>query len=238
MNNKIVYFRLEDMASRFWPRVLIGNKDDCWEWQGTIAKGYGTFRYKGKYYQAQRLAYIFHNDAFEVKPYEIVQTCKNRSCCNPHHLSLRTSKNESVDYEKLKDKYLRLISIGSEDECWEWMGRIDQYGFGWISHQSKVYRPHRLAYMFQNNVFDIGHDERILQNCKNKKCCNPKHLHLQVGIRGENNMNAKLIRKQVLEIRFLFFMQGYKKTKLAKMYNISIPEVFYILRRRRWDWLK
>lgn len=104
--------------------------------------------------------------------------------------------------------------------------------------QGKTFLAHRLAYMFTNKVLVLTFEDRIFHTCKNNKCCNPKHLFLRVGIRGENNMSAKLNRLQVAEIRYSFFVEKISKSKLAKKYDVSVVEILYIIRRSRWGWLK
>ena len=64
----------------------------CWEWFGTITRGYG--KYKG--YQAHRLAWLAFKDIPPLGFY-VLHTCDNRKCVNPEHLYLGTQSDNMRD---------------------------------------------------------------------------------------------------------------------------------------------
>lgn len=74
-----------------WVKVARGTQDVCWPWLGTLnGDGYGVFTVKGRQYRAHRVAYM---DAIGVDPgpgLVVDHTCRNRACCNPHHMELVT----------------------------------------------------------------------------------------------------------------------------------------------------
>lgn len=85
-----------------------------------------------------------------------------------------TKKSNAEDFWKQ-------VKITSENECWEWQGFIlknkrGEYTFGQVSYRNKSYPSHRLAYILSFGEIDNKYSVR--QICKNKKCCNPKHLEL------------------------------------------------------------
>lgn len=70
------------VADRFWAKVKVLSRTDCWQWQASILpNGYGQFDNT-----------VAHRVAFElaggvlVKGMHIDHLCRNRSCVNPHHL--------------------------------------------------------------------------------------------------------------------------------------------------------
>jgi hypothetical protein len=75
---------------RFWAKVRIGEPGECWEWQGALFKpsGYGAFWLGSNNVLAHPIAFSLHygytpDDAGKT----VKQTCGNRACCNPRHLS-------------------------------------------------------------------------------------------------------------------------------------------------------
>lgn len=70
--------------------------DDCWEWQKSGVRGYGTFRWMGQTYLAHRAAYELYKGAIP-EGLLVRHSCHNPACCNPQHLSLGTNADNSRD---------------------------------------------------------------------------------------------------------------------------------------------
>src|SRR6267154_192253 len=73
-------------------------KNECWIWpKGKDRKGYGQFHY-GKYgtYKAHRISYEIFNGEIPYK-YLVCHTCDTPACCNPNHLWVGTSKDNTQD---------------------------------------------------------------------------------------------------------------------------------------------
>ena len=68
-----------------WISTRIVYQSDCWLWQGSLRRGYGRMKIKGRAYGAHRLVY----EAL-VGPIpeglEIDHLCRVRNCVNPSHL--------------------------------------------------------------------------------------------------------------------------------------------------------
>jgi HNH endonuclease len=73
----------------FWARVLKGEPDACWLWQGPKDKdGYGHFQLRGKKTSAHRVAYLLTHGPIPSDQ-NVCHNCPggdNPACCNPSHL--------------------------------------------------------------------------------------------------------------------------------------------------------
>lgn len=61
------------------------------------AAGYGVSWFRGKWTRAHRKVYQEANSVILTPSDKILHTCDNRSCVNPSHLYLGTSKQNSSD---------------------------------------------------------------------------------------------------------------------------------------------
>ena len=62
----------------------------------------------------------------------------------------------------------------SEDDCWEWAGPINNYGYGRFHVNGKRMQAHRAAYILKFGSIPVGLVNDHL--CRNRKCVNPSHL--------------------------------------------------------------
>lgn len=86
---KTILDNMSDLSkSRFWEKVNIKSKKECWLWLGYITEsGYGRTTGKNKILlYAHRVAKTLHLGR-ELKPgMSVAHTCGNLACCNPSHL--------------------------------------------------------------------------------------------------------------------------------------------------------
>lgn len=87
-----------DYKTRFWSKVIVtNNSDDCWLWtKCTFENGYGAFQFQKKSMRSHRIAWII---TFGEIPDGlcVCHKCDVRLCCNPAHLFLATSEENTQD---------------------------------------------------------------------------------------------------------------------------------------------
>ena len=67
------------------------------------------------------------------------------------------------------------VAFGEEDECWEWLGRLDQDGYGLSPNRSVNDRGAHRA-MYRLYVGPIPEGLTLDHLCRNRSCVNPAHL--------------------------------------------------------------
>jgi hypothetical protein len=138
-----------------------------------------------------------------------------------------------------------------ESGCWEFLGGRSTRGYGEIQLRRHRYGTHQISYFAHFEVTDLF----ILHRCDNPPCCNPEHLFAgtaqenvwdslekgrRVGCKGQNNGQAKLTEKQVLEIKETLKLSTVRGiyARLAREYNVSDGLIHMIGNGRRWGHLR
>lgn len=88
---------------KFLRQFKIGEKDECWEWQGSCnSNSYGIFNWKS-YIGAHVVSYRLFVGKIPKRYGRrlcVCHSCDNPSCVNPNHLWLGTQKQNLEDRDK------------------------------------------------------------------------------------------------------------------------------------------
>ena len=84
-------------AERFWQRVNVVQKEQCWEWQaGKTSEGYGTLKHRGRALLAHRESFrLFYGGLHD--DICVLHVCDNPPCVNPYHLFTGTRYDNNRD---------------------------------------------------------------------------------------------------------------------------------------------
>jgi hypothetical protein len=128
---------------------------------------------------------------------------------------------------RMKNFVLSRCKIGNPDECWEWQGCLNSYGYGVFIRNKKTIFAHRV-------MVDAAPGECALHHCDNRKCCNPAHIFK--GDRADNmrDMYAKGRRVYthkltMAQVKIIRNLRGKVTGKeLAATYHVSISLISMI----------
>jgi hypothetical protein len=77
------------------------------------------------------------------------------------------------------------------NECWEYQGKLNQYGYGYFCSNGRQFKMHRVSFKYfkgkiLKNLF-------ICHSCNNPKCFNPEHLYAGTRINNEVDRLKKIL---------------------------------------------
>lgn len=102
-----------------------------------------------------------------------------------------------------------------ENDCWNWTGKINKGGYGYLSSRGKYYLAHRISYEFF--VGEIPDGLTIDHLCRNRRCVNPNHLEvvtLKENIsRGERARQTHCLRGHPLFGNNLYIDSNHRRCR-------------------------
>lgn len=78
------------------------------------------------------------------------------------------------------ERYWKRVRRGSEDECWPWLGKINN-GYGTVYRNGIETTAHRYGYSLAHGA--VPSDCDVDHICRNTLCQNPNHLRLWIDLR-------------------------------------------------------
>ena len=103
----------------------------------------------------------------------------------------------SIPTERRAAMFWAKVDRRSADECWPWLGQINDAGYGLVTWSYRIVRAHRKAFeltygsVSEELVLDHichGRDCLLATECPHRRCCNPAHL--VETTRAENAMRG------------------------------------------------
>lgn len=92
---------------------------------------------------------------------------------------------------------MKAIKSDPVTDCWIWQGELNRNGYGTIRIKGRRKMVHRIVY--EALVGPIPPGEILDHLCRNRPCCNPKHV--EPVSHGENTRRglAKLFEKESVD---------------------------------------
>lgn len=145
----------------------------------------------------------------------------------------------------IDERFWEYARRGSDpDDCWEWIGPVDDKGYGRLTVDGKSYSASKISYILHCGPIPKG--ELVCHDCDNPPCTNPVHLFSGTSAdnvadmhakwrhaHGVRHWKAKLTEADVIQIRALH-ADGVSQTEIAKQYGVSQVNIGRIVHRKNW----
>lgn len=142
------------------------------------------------------------------------------------------------------DRFWSKVDKRDDNQCWNWTGACNKWGYGQFGFNKKVVGAHRVSYELANGA--IPEKMFILHSCDNRKCVNPAHLrtgtqteNIQEAVakrrikHGEDHCRALLLVEDILLIRKMY-ESGVTQKVLGERFDTDPTNIWKIVNRKSW----
>ena len=143
------------------------------------------------------------------------------------------------------NKFWSSVDVKTENECWNWLKKPNQWGYGRYRFDGIQTMAHRVAYRLTTGENIDG--KVAMHKCDNPACCNPKHLVMGTHAdnqkdkfiknrqaKGEVNGCSLLTEEQVKEAREKYIPKVVTYKMLAKEYGVCKDTMQKAIRKIYW----
>lgn len=151
----------------------------------------------------------------------------------------RISANLLPELRARADKFWSQVDRRSRSECWLWMGKTTEYGYGRFNIAGgKWITASRAAYMLRHG--DLEKRTSVLHKCDTPLCCNPFHLYAgtqkqnvqDIYDRGRNTPRSG--HKITEEVAMKIFSAEGTQNEIARRFGVSRSFVSLVKSGKRW----
>lgn len=237
-------------VTRFWAKVRRTGAEECWTWTASHKRGgYGQFTIwdSGKRHTtaAHRLAYYFSTG---IDPLDklVCHHCDTPGCCNPKHLFLGTSAENSADCAAKKRTNTPSGPRHGSKTRPERVARGERVANALLT-ESQVVEIRRLYAAGGISQRELGESFGVSREAIGLITRGEHWRHVRIdgtlmttldpkrrGKVGEQHAHAKLDEKSVRELRALYADGRGTYTELAKQFGVSPAAARFAIVGKTW----